>query len=30
MLRAKYAAASGKVTLDTVLENAGCLQALRA
>ncbi len=30
MLRAKYAAASGKATLDTVLENAGCLQALRA
>jgi hypothetical protein len=30
MLRAKYAAAAEKVTLDTVLEAAGCLQALRA
>ena len=30
MLRAKYAGASDKATLDKVLESAGCLQALRA
>jgi len=30
MLRAKYAAAADKATLDPVLESAGCLQALRA
>src|SRR5262249_34698935 len=30
MLRAKYAAASDKATLDPVLESAGCLKALRA
>jgi glutathione S-transferase len=30
MLRAKYAAAPDKATLDPVLESAGCLQGLRA
>jgi glutathione S-transferase len=30
MLRSKYAGASDKATLDVVLENAGCLKALRA
>ena len=30
MLRAKYAAAADKATLDPVLESVGCLQALRA
>lgn len=30
MLRAKYAAATGKAALDPILESAGCLRALRA
>jgi hypothetical protein len=30
MLRTKYAGASDKATLDTVLESAGCLKALHA